>query len=291
MRKALVLSGGGSKGAFQVGVLKRWMGDWGLDYDIMCGVSVGALNVAGLAHTPYGQPQVAVKWLEDFWLSKVTGTDAIYRRWRPFGRLHSLWKKSVYDSSPLIRLVKDHIDMSKVPTNGRKVAVGVVCLDTGEHVFGTEQDPRFADWVLASSSFPVFMTPIEIDGKLYSDGGIVNITPLGQAIRMGADEIDVVICSDPFARGEWGASKKVAVPDQIVRTLSLMSDKVARFDIQEVGLKNDLANINPKYRRIKVRVVIPSRALGIDSLTFDPADTRRLIQQGYEDAEHFTVYE
>lgn len=289
--RALVLSGGGSKGAFQVGVLKRWMGDWGLDYEVMCGVSVGALNIAGLVHTPYGQPQQAIAWLEDFWLSKVTGTDAVYKRWWPFGRLHSLWKRSVYDSTPLIKLVRDHIDLSRVSTNGRKVAVGAVCLDTGEHVFGTEQDPRFADWVLASSSFPVFLTPIEIDGKLYSDGGIVNITPLGQAIRMGADEIDVVMCGDPFAQDNWGASKKVAVPDQIVRTLGLMSDQVARFDIEEVGLKNDLADINTRYRKVKVRVVIPSRPLGVDSLTFDPADTRRLIQQGYEDAEHFTVYE
>lgn len=289
--RALVLSGGGSKGAFQVGVLKRWMGEWGLDYDIMCGVSVGALNVAGLALTPMGQPEQAINKLEQFWLSKVTGTDAIYKRWFPFGRLHSLWKKSVYDSSPLIKLVKDNLDLSKVASNGRKLAVGAVCLDTGEHVFGTELDPNFADWVLASSSFPVFLTPIEIDGKLYSDGGLVNITPLGQAIRMGADEIDVIVCSDPFARDDWGDSKRVAVPDQIIRTLTLMSDQIARFDIEEIGLKNELADISDRFRRVKVRVVVPSKPLAVDSLTFNPEDTRRLIRQGYEDADKFTLYE
>ena len=289
--RALVLSGGGSKGAFQIGVLKRWMGDHQQDYDIMCGVSVGALNIAGLSHVPKGNPQEAVAWLENFWLTKVTGNNAIYKRWFPFGRLHSLWMGSVYDSSPLIKLVKENIDLSQVAHNGRKLAVGAVCLDTGEHVFGTEQDPNFADWVLASSSFPVFLTPIEIGGKLYSDGGIVNITPLGQAIRMGADEVDVIMCSDPFVRDNWGSDSHAAVPGLIIRSLNLMSDQISRFDIEEIGLKNDLADVNPKYRKVKVRVVIPSKPLGVDSLTFDPDKIKSMIDQGYQDADKYTTYE
>ncbi len=289
--RALVLAGGGSKGAFQIGVLKRWMGDEGNDYEIMCGVSVGALNVAGLALTPYGNPKKAIAGLEKFWTDHVTGTSSIYKRWFPFGRLHSLWEKSVYNSSPLIKLVKSNLDLSKVAANGRRLAVGAVCLDTGEHVFANEQDPNFSDWILASSSYPVFLQPIEINGKLYSDGGIVNITPLGQAIAMGADEIDVIICSDPWASDDWETKRKVAVPDQVIRTLSLMSDQIARSDIEEVGLKNDLADINPKYKKVKVRVVIPSKPLGVDSLTFEPEDTKRLIEQGYNDAENVTVYE
>lgn len=289
--RALVLSGGGSKGAFQIGVLKRWMGDQGKDYDIMCGVSVGALNIAGLAHTPKGCPEDAIAWLENFWLSKVIGNKSIYKRWFPFGRLHSLWKKSVYNSEPLIKLVKNNIDLTSVANNGRKLAVGAVCLDTGKHVFGTEQDSNFADWVLASSSYPIFLTPIEIGGKLYSDGGLINITPLGHAIRMGADEIDVIICSDPWQEDLWHSDKKAAVPDQVVRSLTLMSDQIAKFDIEQIGLKNDLADINEKFRRVKVRVVIPSRPLGVDSLSFDPNDIRKMIQQGYDDADNFTTYE
>lgn len=289
--RALVLSGGGSKGAFQVGVLKRWMGDQKQDYDIMVGVSVGALNIAGLAHIPKGNSQQAVSWLENFWLTKVTGNESVYKRWSPFGRLHSLWKHSIYDSSPLARLVNDNIDLSQVASNGRALAVGAVCLDSGEHVFGTEQDPKFADWILASSSFPVFFTPIEINGKLYSDGGIINITPLGQAIRMGADEIDVIVCSDPFSNDEWKSTRRTAVPDQVIRTLGLMSDQIARFDIEQISLKNDLATISDKYKSVKVRVVKPSSPISIDSLTFDPIDIRLMIAQGYSDADKFITYE
>lgn len=288
--KALVLAGGGSKGAFQVGVLKRWMAEEGKDYDIMCGVSVGALNVAGLSQTPKGDPKSAQEWLENFWLTKITGTKSVYKRWFPFGRLHSLWLKSIYDSSPLMKLVKDNMDMSKVSMNGRKLAVGAVCLDTGEHAFGTEQDSNFADWVLGSSSFPVFLTPIEINGKLWSDGGIVNITPLGQAIRMGADEVDVILCSDPWAQDPWTATRKVAVPDIVIRTLELMNDQIAKNDLEEVGLKNDLASINPKYRKVTVRVVMPSTPLPTDALTFDPATIREMMKQGYDDATKVMLY-
>ena len=56
MTRALVLSGGGVKGAFQVGALMHSMGDLGRDYDIVCGVSVGALNAAGLCNVKRGMP-------------------------------------------------------------------------------------------------------------------------------------------------------------------------------------------------------------------------------------------
>lgn len=290
--RALVLSGGGSRGSYQVGVLKRWMGEQNVEYDLLCGVSVGALNVAGLAHTPKGNPKEAIDWLENFWLTEVAGTNSIYKRWFPFGRLHALWKRSVYNSSPLAKLVRERFDYEKVQNNGRKLAVGAVCLDSGEHAFGTDEDGDFVEWVLASSSYPVFFEPIFLRGKLWSDGGIVNITPLGQAVKMGATDIDVVICSDPWSdSGEWSAKRKVAVPDQVVRTLNLMSDQILRDDVRVTGLKNELADWSEKYRKVRVRVAVPHIDLAVDSLKFDPQDIRRLIEIGKESADRATIYE
>jgi NTE family protein len=283
--RALVLSGGGAKGAYQVGVLKRWMGDKGIDYDINCGVSVGALNTAGLAITAKGDPGKAIHILEKFWLEKVN-TKAIYKRWFPFGRFHSLWKKSVYDSSPLANLVNENIHLNNVLNNGRLLAVGAVCLDTGENVFARESNPEFIKWVLASASFPVFLAPIEIDGKLWSDGGIKNVTPIGQAIRMGASEIDVIMCTNMNSKQVWNSTSKNALPDQALRVVDLMSDQIINDDIKIVGLKNDLADINPKYRKISIRLVQPSGILLQDSLQFTLEDTKRLIELGYNDADN-----
>jgi NTE family protein len=145
--RALVLSGGGSKGAYEIGVLKRWMGELKIDFDIMCGVSVGALNVAGLAMAPLGMPKESIDYMEDFWLTKVN-TSAIYKRWFPFGKLHSLWLKSVYNSSPLQALVEKTLDRTKIVNSGRIVTVGCTCLDTGTTCYARESDPDFTyGWV------------------------------------------------------------------------------------------------------------------------------------------------
>lgn len=288
--RALVLSGGGVKGAFQVGVLKRLMGDLKIDYDIICGVSVGALNTAGLAMTPKGDPAFAIAWLEEFWLTRIN-TSAIYKRWFPFGRLHSLWLKSVYDSSPLINLVKDNLHLDLVANNGRILAVGAVCLDTGEHKFARENDPDFQKWVLASSSFPVFLQPIEINGQLWSDGGIKNVTPLGEAIRLGADEIDVIMCTNTAERTQWDSQKKRAIPDQVIRAIDLMSDQIVNNDIELCGLKNDLAVIDDRFRKVKVRVVMPDNILTKDPLNFDPVRIKEMIDIGYLAADKFVVYD
>jgi NTE family protein len=286
--RALVLSGGGVKGAYQVGVLKRWMGEQGIDYDIMCGVSVGSLNVAGLAMTPKGHPDVAIKAMETFWKTKVN-TAAIYKRWFPFGRLHALWLKSLYDSTPLQDLVHQTMDAGLILAGGRQVAVGCVCLDTGEYHYARENDPEFVQWVLASSSFPVFLKPIEIGGKWYSDGGIKHVTPLGQAINMGADEIDVIMCSnlsdDPF-----NASSTQAIPGILLRAVDLMNDQIIQDDLALCGLKNDLATIDSKYRKVKVRIVKPAGDLTSNSLDFNPTDVLRMIDQGYKDADSAVEY-
>ena len=288
--RALVLSSGGVKGAFQVGVLRRWMRDQGTDYDIICGVSVGALNTAGLGMTPKGNPWAAIAWLENFWKTQVT-TDAIYKRWFPFGRLHSLWLKSVYDSSPLVKLVNENIHLEKVANNGRILAVGAVCLDTGEHKFARETDPDFVKWVLASSSFPVFFQPVEIGGKLWSDGGIKNVTPLGEAIRLGATEIDVIMCTNINEMSLWDSTSKVALPDQALRTFDLMSDQIVNNDIEMCGLKNDLAQIDPKYKKVKIRVVMPDQTLTKDSLSFDADQIHLMMEIGYATADNVVVYD
>ena len=288
--RALVLSGGGSKGAYQVGVLKKWMGEEERDYDIVCGVSVGALNSAGLAMVPKGQPKDAVAWLESFWRDHVTGNNAIYRGWRPFGALESLWKPSIYDSSPLIQLITKTIDPKKVAACGRQVRVGAVCLDTGEYRYGTQDDPNFASWVLASSAYPVFFTPINIEGKLWSDGGIKRVTPLGMAIQLGADEIDVIMCDNPYNEAPWSSHNASAVPDVMFRALDLQGDQIMKNDIEVVGLKNNLSQLDPQYKKVKVEVVMPAQKLNDNSLAFIPAEIDRMMSQGYADADHAVVY-
>lgn len=287
--RALVLSGGAVKGAYQIGVLKKWMNEEGRDYEIMCGVSVGALNVSMISQIPFGHPKVAFDRMLKIWSGIDNST--IYKQWTFFGEVAGLWKTSLLDSQPLIDFVHQNLDVNAIKNSGRIVRVGAVCLDTGEHRFGTEKDDNIADWVLASSSFPIFLKPIEIEGKMWSDGGIMSITPLAEAIRLGATEIDVIMCSNPDLGDVWGSHKRRAIPDMVIRLVDLQSDQILRSDLKVIGLKNDLAQINSQYSHVKIRVVRPKVSLVDNSLDFNPDVIKHLIDVGYADADDAIVYE
>src|SRR5262245_31321191 len=83
MRRALVLGGGGARGAFQVGMLDVLVREKGLDFDVIRGVSVGALNAAFLAQAPTaGGSQAnlskAVGELLRIWTTEIKGNKSVY---------------------------------------------------------------------------------------------------------------------------------------------------------------------------------------------------------------------
>ena len=134
--RCLVLSGGGVKGAYQVGALKKWMAEDGRDYDLVAGISVGALNAAILCQTPAGDPKASWDILDSTW-GRVNNT-RIKKSWKPFGVLESLWKQSVYNSEPLQEWVRSGVDSKKIQASGRKLRVVAVSLNTGETRVATE---------------------------------------------------------------------------------------------------------------------------------------------------------
>lgn len=278
--RALVLSGGGARGAYQVGVLRRLIDDERRDYDIITGVSVGALNGAYLAQAGPGKLREVFGRLEGLWDSLTT--DKVYKK-RLLGDLAGFTNLSIYDSTPLIDLVRRTLDPVAVRSSGRKLRVGAVCLETGEYRSATEDDPRLAWWVAASSSFPVFFLPILIDGRHWTDGGLRNVTPVAEAVRLGATEIDVIVCSNPDVDGEWSATKQCAVPGLLLRTLGILADEVTRTDLQVVGLKNDLARLGEAYRTVTFRLVQPSQPMP-DSLDFAAEPRWVMMDMGYADA-------
>lgn len=277
--RALVLSGGGSKGAFEVGVLQRLMGDEQLDYDLLCGTSVGAINAAYVSQTPLGQPREAAAKLRALW-DTVT-TDKVRKNWFPFREASALFKTSVYDSEPLQQWIRAGLDQDLVRRSGRKLRIVSVSLGTGESFVADEQTPDLPEWVIASSAFPVMLTPATIGGDLWTDGGLRIVTPLGEAIAAGASDIDVVLCSDPFAKSPFQVKDAHAIPQILLRSLDILSGEVSRADLRIAGLKNDLSELRPEYRKVKIRVFQPTAPLPFDSLDFDPGNLRKMIEAGY----------
>lgn len=280
--RALVLSGGGSKGAFQVGVLKSLIesGYSARGYKAIAGVSVGALNGAYLAQFKPANFLLAVSKLEDFWM-KVK-TRSVYKRWFPFGKLHGLWKSSIYDSSPLKKMVEENIDPEKIRSSGIQLRVGAVDLGTGDYVsFGPDNgDIRKA--VLASSAFPAMLEAIEKDGRTFTDGGVRNTAPAGDMIQIPeVDHLDVILTTPekpaPKTNKKWNAL------DVALRSIDILMDEIVVTDLKTVARINALVDggISKTHKLVTMRVYRPKYELA-DPLDFNHENIVRMFNHGLE---------
>lgn|SRR5574337_510418 len=279
--RALVLSGGGSKGSYQVGALQYILGEKCVNYDALCGVSVGAINVAFLAMFKPGQEIESVQQLMNMW----SGLDnsKIYKRWFPFGRWHAIWNKSFYDSSPLQNLLKSGISLEKIRESGKQVNVGTVSLSSGKYTIFDQTSDHFIDAVIASASFPGMLTPVSFLGQLWTDGGIKEISPIKKAVDLGADIIDVII-TNPAVRTKKFVENPTTV-DILKRSIDLSTDKIMANDIEKVEMYNKLAeNMLTHKKYVKLNIIRPQSNLIEDLLDFRPEKIKEMMEKGYNDA-------
>ncbi len=281
MKRALVLSGGGAKGAFQLGVLRKWMLEEKRDYDILCGVSVGALNVSVLGQASLGKPEAAYTKLLSMW-DRVENR-AIWKHWfLPY--VGVLWNRSVFNSGPLHEWVRKELSLKAIQESGREVRVGVVNINTEEYKLVSQRSEHFPEFVYASASFPFFFKPMVFNGDEWTDGGVRNVTPIGEAIRLGADEIDVITCSSPGKGTPWKSPRWPSGILYVPRFIDIMSTQLVLSDFKQAGLKNRLAELKDPYKHVKIRLVTPSVTLTDNSLDFTPSELTRMREMGYADA-------
>ncbi len=186
MTTAFVLSGGGSLGAVQVGMLAA-LHDHGIEPDLLIGTSAGAINAAYVAANGFSE-------------STIDGLARIWRNLKrsdvfPFDPLRQLLalagrKPSLCSSRPLRRLVQTHLRITDL--DDAIVPVHVIATDvlSGEEVVLSSGDAASA--VVASAAIPAVFRPVSREGRLLMDGGVADNTAVSQAVRLGADRIVVV---------------------------------------------------------------------------------------------------
>lgn len=239
-KKALVISGGGEKGPYAVGVIKH-MVKIGLDFEILGGVSVGCLITAMLAQ--HSKIEDGYQDLEDLFLS--VKTEDVHRSWLPkwLGKwLGYFWalirkKPSIRRTQPLRDLIKKHLVAQKIRESGKDWFCGAVNLTDGSYrVFDSNDDVELPAAIEASASYPVFFEPVDVGDGLYSDGGLRKVTPIGEAIARGATEIYVVILSGE--KTSHMAKEKPTVLDVGLRSLDLQTSEIVAKDLHVAQLYN-----------------------------------------------------
>lgn len=266
--RGLVLSGGGANGAFEVGALQHIIGEKKIHYDVICGVSVGALNGSILAQYPEGQEEASMEHLSNIW-EQVNRDSDIYKKW--YGgwlwHLPALWKRSIYCTAPLQKIVHEHVNEARFRTSDKQLFIGAVCLNTGEYKVWDKSSPDITEAILASSSFPVFFEPVQINHKWYTDGGLRDITPIKAAIDAGCTRIDVIQCGSAellqFPSGAPSTLKQVQI------MLEVVFDEIDRNDYEKAQMINKLVKAGVSDKKLielhRIRHLI---SLG-DSLDFN----------------------
>ena len=187
---ALVLGGGGPRGAVQIGMLQV-LAEHGFVPDRIYGCSVGAVNGVGFACDP-----------------TVEGVERMTRIWTginrehvfPQGRLHGPWlyfqqREAVYSNTGLRKIIEDGITVERLEDIPVPVEVVATSLTDGRERWFTYGP--VAEAVLASAAMPAIFPPIEIEEERYIDGGVVNNVPIRRAIDAGATRIVVLLCNSP----------------------------------------------------------------------------------------------
>jgi predicted acylesterase/phospholipase RssA len=193
----LSMEGGGSHGAYEAGVLWSWATLLPAEervWDIITGISAGALNSRVCAQFKYGDEiNMAEKTIEA-WLSAKT-MDTIAVQWSQGMYYSILFKPSLYNSEPMLQFLKD---FSGNVTN-RNVTVGVTDYESGEFMEYTQEIgvDLFSVAAKGSASIPLVFTPTELDGHWYGDGGVLVNLNTNEAISfcrdLGYSDSDIVV--------------------------------------------------------------------------------------------------
>lgn len=201
-----LLQGGGALGAYQAGVYAG-LADTGEVPDWICGVSIGGINAALIAGNV---PERRVGRLRDFWERVSSGSPTVlptmFDSMRPFMNRTSAASAlmmgipgffaprfpppsmvpdgcagalSYYDTTPLKATLEELVDFDLINERRVRLSLGAVNVRTGKSVYFDNSKIRIRpEHVMASGALPPGFPPVEIDGELYWDGGIVSNTPM-----------------------------------------------------------------------------------------------------------------
>ncbi len=285
--RALVISGGGSKGAFAGGVAQYLIQEKQRNYDLFLGTSTGSLLIPHLAAgniqkvydiytnvnqrtifsiNPFvvkkkeGREYVTINYFNMFW--------QFVRKRRTFGESKALRRN--------IRRNFSHQDFIELKSKVKDVVVTVSNLSKNRVEYKSIHDfeyDDFCDWIWISCNYIPFMSLAEKDGFEYADGGLGCVVPIREAIKRGATEVDAIILE--AENMEYNKVLGRNPFSLMVNLFGFLLDQVEYHDIVE----GKLAAMNKK---VKLNVYYTPTKLTENSLVFNKKAMTEWWQQGYE---------
>jgi len=284
--KALVISGGGSKGAFAGGVAEYLIEEKEKEYDLFLGTSTGSLMVSHLAlgktnelkaiYTTVSQRKIFSN--NPFVVRTVHGEKVV-----SVNHINTLWnfingRRTFGESKNLRRFIKKYITIdyyNRIRDSNKDVIVTVSNLTTNQVEYKSIKDYSyldFCDWIWGSCNYVPFMSLLRKDNFEYADGGFGCIVPIQEAIFRGAKEVDVIIL-------ETEVSQMNRLPSK--NPFSLMSS-VFEFMLDHVERHNvSIGKLEAKHKNVKLNLFYTPTVLTTNSLVFNKKLMKKWWNYGY----------
>ena len=285
--RALVISGGGSKGAFAGGVAQYLIEDRKNTYDLFIGTSTGSLLIPHLAlgnikkiHEIYTNVNMKrIFNINPFYIKKKEGQNSVRINHINVVRQFIRGRRTFGESKNLKKYIKTNFSVSEFNTlksNPVDVVITVTNISTNEAEYKSIKEctyEEFCDWIWISSNYIPFMSLVSKNNFEYGDGGFSSLVPVKEAINRGATEIDVVVLETEhnIAKTEIGKNP-----------FSLMID-IFRIALDQVE-KHDIAlgKLIASNKNVKLNLFYTPIKLTDNALIFDKKEMKKWWQQGYE---------
>lgn len=289
--KALVISGGGSKGAFAGGVAQYLIEELKRDYQLFIGTSTGSLLVSHLALNEIDKiksvyTNVSTESIFNvcpFVVNQKHGTQNI-----AINHLNVLFNflrgsKTFGESENLKKLIENTLsksDFNALKNSSRDIVITVSNLSLNQVEYKRLKDysyDEFVEWVWVSCNYTPFMSLAKKNGCEYADGGLGNMVPIEEAINRGAKEVDAIILQTEVTQLNRMPSKNA-----FSLLTSMFGFMLDRIESQNIRIGKYVANHNDAV----INFYYAPTVLTTNSLIFDKQKMTDWWQRGYQFAQY-----
>lgn len=288
--KALVISGGGSKGAFAGGVAQYLIEEKQRDYDLYLGTSTGSLLIPHLAlnhlekvYRMYTSVSQRTIFSNNPFLIKKKGD----KEYVAINHLNVIWqlikgKRTFGESKNLRKNIRKYLpehEFCSIKEKGIDVVVTVSNLSMNRVEYKSIMDfdyDDFCDWIWMSCNYVPFMSLAKKDGYEYADGGLGCVIPIREAIRRGATEVDAIILEP-----ESNERSKVLGKNPFSLMVNLYSFVLDQLESHDI-IEGRLAAIN---KDVRLNTYFTPTRLTENSLYFN----KKLMANWWAQGQHYAA--
>ena len=289
--KALVISGGGSKGAFAGGVAEYLIDEKNNKYDLFLGTSTGSLMVSHLAldklyelkaiYTTVNQRKIFSN--NPFAVRTMHGEKII-----SINHLNTFWnfingRKTFGESKNLRKFIRKYVTESyyhKLRESNKDVVITVANITENKVEYKSVKDYGyldFCDWIWASCNYVPFMSLYRKDGCEYADGGFGCLVPIREAILRGATEVDAIILETEVTQlNRMPSTNPFSL---LTNIMEFMLDHVERLNV-------NIGKLQAAQSNVKLNLYYTPTVLTTNSLIFDKKLMAKWWQYGFRHAKN-----